>query len=338
MTLNLFRAFLLVLAAVWTSTAALATCTINSAGMSMTPGTANSGTYVPPTAPSSVAVAVTISGTYTTNASAGTCTVGLSFQRASYPPATMANNNGGGTTLPYTISTGSGGSGSVLLFTGGSVALSNIMQYPFASAGANLTNRAFTVNLTIYVTMQPGASQASGNYTDNLTAWVFNILAGGGGGSSLYSRAFTVTGTVTNYCTIGGVAHPTADNATIPITSAGAVNTATINKSYASVACNAPATVQVTSQNGAVTNAGSAPTGFTNLINYSVSATFSGATATLNTATNAAATGAESGTAVATTGSAPSGTLSVAITPQANASKLIAGTYSDILTITIVPQ
>lgn len=330
---RLARVVALLFALCAASDAAFAVCNINGAGMSMTPGTANSGTYTPPNAPASVPVAVTITGTYSTNATGGTCTLALSFQRASYPPATMARS-GGGSTLTYTISSGTGGTGNVLLFTGTTVSLANVLQYSFASAGNNITNRAFTANLTIYVTMQPTSNQQAGSYTDNLTAWVFNLASG----SSVYSRAFSVTGTVNKACTIGGVYTPAADSASIPVSSAGAVNTATINKSYSTVQCNTPSNVQLTSQNGAVRNTGTAPSGFSNQINYSATATFSGATASINTATNTAATGPESGTAVSTTGTTPTGSLAVAITPQTNVQRLIAGSYGDVLTITIVPQ
>ena len=321
----------IIMASFWTSGAG-ATCTFNATGLTITPLTASTGTYTTPTAPTPQAVSITISGTYNTNASAGTCSGAISFQRGTLP-ATMANTSGGSATLPYTIQSASGG-GNTLLFTGTTVALSNVQQYSFTSAGANLTNRAYSVTLTTYFLMQPGSPQAAGAYSDSLTIWVFDI----GTGTGFASRGFTVTGTVTKVCTIGGVAHPSADAATIPITAAGAVNTAVINKSYASVVCNTPSNVQMTSQNGAVTNAGTASAGFTNLINYSSTAVFSGASASLNTATNPLATGPESGTAVSTTGTLPTGTMTVTITPQANVLKLISGTYSDTLTITITPQ
>ena len=116
------------------SSNAAAVCNINGTGMTMNPGTASTGTYTPPTAPTVQAIPVTITGTYSTNASAGTCTLALSFQRSSYPPATMARVGGGAATLPYTIRSAAGG-GNTLLFTGTSVSLANVVQYSFASAG-----------------------------------------------------------------------------------------------------------------------------------------------------------------------------------------------------------
>lgn len=315
------------------STDGWALCTINAANITVTPLTASTGSYTAPTAPSSQNVTITVAGTYNSTANNNTCTVGITFQRASYPPATMLVVGGGTATLPYTISTATGGGGSTLLFTGGSVSVANIAQTSFAGAN-NQTNRSFSVNFNIFFLMQPGTPQAAGSYSDSLTAWIIDIA----NLVAVTSRPFTVTGTVNKVCSIGGVARPAADSATIPVSVAGAVNTAVISRSYASVACNTPSNVQITSQNGAVRNSGTPPSGFTNLINYSSSATFSGATATLNTATTATATGAEAGAAVSTTGATPSGTMSVTITPQANALPLLAGSYSDVMTITITPQ
>jgi hypothetical protein len=252
----------------------------------------------------------------------------------------MLISGGGTATLPYTIQTAAG-SGSTLLFTGGSVAVGNIMQVTVPSAGSNLTNRAFSSSFNVFVLMQPSIPQAAGGYSDALTAWLFNLVVSGStitGGTSIFSRAFNVTGTVSKVCTIGGVATPAADTATIPVSATGVVNTTAIAKSYTNVACNTPSDLQLTSQSGGVKSTATAPSGFTNIINYSASATFSSATATVNTATTPTAAGPEPGTAVSTTGATPSGTMSLTITPQTSAQPLVAGTYADTLTITITPQ
>ncbi len=311
--------------------AARATCNINSAGISVSPLSANTGTYTAPTTPPTVTVTFTISGTYTSNATPGTCDAAIFWQRATMPP-TMANTGGGGSTLPYTIQSAAG----TLIFLSSATTV-NVAEYRFTGA-ASVTNRAFSGTVTADFIMQPAVTQAGGSYSDSITLAILNVNIAANSGTVIASRGFTVTGTVAKSCTIGGVSNPTADTATIPVSAAGAVNTAVINKSYANVSCNTPSNVQLTSQNGAVKSSGAAGNGFTNMIDYAASATFSGATATLNTATNPAATGSETGAAVSTTGTQPAGTMSVAITPQANASKLLGGTYSDTLTITITPQ
>ncbi|MBS0243569.1 MAG: hypothetical protein JSS20_15440 [Proteobacteria bacterium] len=311
------------------ASSAQAACTINGTGFSISPLTASTGTYTYPTAATSQAVSITMTGT-TVVTGGSSCTIGITFQRASYPPATMANLSGGTMTLPYTITTAANGGGSTILFTGGTVNTANIAQLTFSPGNGT---RAFSQTFTLYFLMQPNSPQQWGSYSDSLTAYGISIT----NLTVLGSAPFTVTGTVTKVCTIGGIYHPSADSATIPVSS-GSVVTSVINKSYASAACNAPANLQLTSQSGGVKTTGTPPSGFTNIIDYSSSATFSGATATLNTASTPTATGPESGTAASTTGTLPSGTLSVAITPTANSQKLLSGTYSDTLTITITPQ
>lgn len=313
-----------------TAGCAWATCTINSAGISVSPLTANTGTYTAPTTPATVAVTFTISGTYTTNAAAGTCDAAIFFQRATMP-ATMANSGGGGSTLPYTIQNAAG----TLLYASSATNV-NVAEYQFAGV-ASVANRAFSGTVTASFAMQPTVSQAGGSYNDSITLAILNVNIAAQTGQFIGTRGFTVTGTVAKSCTIGGAAKGT-DTATIPITAAGNVNTAVINKSYSNVACNTPSNVQLTTQNGAVTNPAAGSAAFSNLIDYSAAAVFSGANAPLNTATNPAAAGPESGTAVSTTGTQPNGTMTVTITPQANIKPLVAGTYSDTLTITITPQ
>jgi hypothetical protein len=318
------------------ATQAAATCTIRAAGLSITPVTGSTGTYTPPTAPTAQGVTFTVSGTYRTNNNANlVCTVAIAFNRVSLP-STMARS-GGGATMPYTIQSLAGG-GNTLIYTGGGTpGAANRLAVSFNAAGTNLNAVPFSVNLTAYFLAQPNSPQQSGSYSDALTLNVYNVTVAGVAALRI-SRAFTATGTVASACTIGGVYTPASDTATISIDSGGSVSTAPIARSYNSVECNGPADVQLTSQSGAVKTPVAAVPGFENLINYSASATFSSANATVDTATIPTATGAESGTAVSTSGTTPSGTLSVTITPAANSSPLLAGSYADTLRITITPQ
>ena len=199
---------------------AYARCTINAAGISITPVTASTGTYTQPTAPTAQAVTFTVSGTYDTNntgANGGTCRVAISWNRASLP-ASMARS-GGGATLPYTIQSLSGG-GNTLLFTGGGTpGAGNRLLVTFGAAGRNLNDQPFSVLMTAYFLAQPGTNQRAGSYSDGPTVRIYNVT-GGGTATQLASRAFTVNGTVSSVCTIGGVTNPAADNATIPVSSA----------------------------------------------------------------------------------------------------------------------
>lgn len=140
-------------------------------------------------------------------------------------------------------------------------------------------------------------------------------------------------------CTINNAASGGVSTATIGITGAGAVDTTTQVPSgspFASVACNAPSNLRLTSQSGGVKTATAAVTGFTGRINYTASATWNSVTATIDTSL-AGASGPYSG-AIAPVATAFSGSLSVSITPTANTLPLLAGTYSDILRVTLVPQ
>lgn len=140
-------------------------------------------------------------------------------------------------------------------------------------------------------------------------------------------------------CTINNAANGGVSTATIGITAAGAVNTSTVVPSgspFANVACNAPSNLRLTSQSGGVKTASAAVTGFAGRINYTASATWNSVTANIDTSL-AGATGPYQG-ANAPVATAFSGSLSVSITPTANTEPLLAGTYSDTLRVTLIPQ
>lgn len=311
-----------------------ALCAILSA--SATPLTANTGTFASGATPSAQPVVINVQGTFI--AALGDivngCMAAISFNRTSLP-ASMLITGGGTATLPYQLRDSSSG-GKSLLYTGSGIPSStNALTFSFPAAILALDN--FSVNVTVWAQAQPSATQQAGGYLDNITIDVFTSTLAGLLQGRVARQGFTVTGTVLKSCTIGGVNNPAADTATIPITASGNVNTAPINRSYSNVFCNTPAGVQLTSDNGAVTTGGSGG-GVLRLINYSASATFSGASASLNTAASPGASGPESGTSSPTTGSTPTGSLGVTITPQLNTQPLAAGNYADTLRITITPQ
>ncbi len=175
-----------------------------------------------------------------------------------------------------------------------------------------------------------------------ITAVALLALPAGRAMAQTATQDIDITATVLNSCTINNVAVGTPNGtANIPVTgfAAGAVNTATITPTgspFANVACNTASNLLLTSLNGGVENVNAPPAGFTNIINYNASATWNGATATINTAVPPTADAAEPGTAVATT--AGTGNLVVTITPQANTLSLVTGTYNDTLRVTLTPQ
>ncbi|NSL72035.1 hypothetical protein C6Y62_09470 [Hyphomicrobium sulfonivorans] len=310
-----------------------AICAINAASLTVSPLTAGTGTYTPPTVPGAQAVTFTISGTYL-SLLGGLCTVGIAFQRGTLP-ATMSITGGGTATLPYAISTAASG-GTSLLYTSGTPASSSLLKSSFNAPILGVAV-PFSTTVTAYFSMQPSNPQRAGTYSDgpSLTVNTFNVtildIV-----SLLTSTAFTVTGSVTKTCTISGVSHPSADAVTIPVSAAGAVNTSPIVRNYANASCNTPANVQLTSQNAGARTASTAA-GFSSVINYTASGAFFGAVASINTSTSS--TGPISGPVSPTTGTAlPSGTLTATINPTANTQPLMQGAYTDVLSITITPQ
>lgn len=316
------------------SDTANAVCAILSA--SATPLSADTGTYAPPTPPAAQPVSITISGTFLAALGdlAGGCAAAISFKRTSLP-ASMLISGGGIATLPYTLQSSSSG-GKTLLYTGGGIpSFANALGFTFPASLLVVSN--FSVTVTVWVQAQPVMLQQAGNYVDHITLDVFTSTLAGLLQTKVASQTFTVIGAVAKSCTIGGINHPVADTATIPITASGTVNTSPINRSYPNAICNTPTNLQLTSQNGAVVTSGNA-NGLQRFINYSASATFSGASASLDTSSIPAASGPEAGLSASTTGATPTGMLGVTITPQVNVQPLISGNYSDTLTITLTPQ
>lgn len=168
----------------------------------------------------------------------------------------------------------------------------------------------------------------------------FAVAGAGSANAQTATQDINITATVTKACTVNNAVAGTPGSAVIPVSAAGAVTTTAITPTgspFANVVCNAPSNLQLTSLSGAVVNASAAVAGFSKIIDYTASATWGGATATLNTSTAPAAAGNESG-ALAPIAAANAGNLTVSITPIANALPLIIGAYSDTLRVSIIPQ
>jgi hypothetical protein len=160
-----------------------------------------------------------------------------------------------------------------------------------------------------------------------------------GASAQVATQDISITATVAKFCSVGtpAAATGTVRPVVIPITGFGTVGTAVITETFPNVVCNTPATLLTTSLNGHVLNPAAAPATFTNEIDYTAVATVGGATSTINTFTNGADTANFTGNS-STTAAAFSGTLSVAITPQAAVATLVTGTYTDTLRVTLTPN
>lgn len=165
-----------------------------------------------------------------------------------------------------------------------------------------------------------------------------SLAAATGALAQAATQDLNITASVPKFCTVAGSATPTALSTTIPVSATGTVTTTTQNFTVNSVVCNTAADVVATSTGGGVKSGTAAPSGFTNIINYTGTATFGTATSTINTATVPAAAGAEPGSTGATTG-ATAGTLAISVAPAQPASPLISATdYADTLRVTLTPQ
>lgn len=168
-------------------------------------------------------------------------------------------------------------------------------------------------------------------------AMVAAFVSAGGASAQTATQDINLSATVTSYCTIGGSTSPAALSDTIPVSAAGVVTTTAINHTIASVVCNNVTNVLATSLTGAVKLSGAAPSGSSDIIDYTASATFNSATSNLDTATTPTATSSEAGSLATTTG-AGSGNLTVSITPVQPALPLAPGGYSDTLRVTLTAQ
>lgn len=168
-----------------------------------------------------------------------------------------------------------------------------------------------------------------------MTAYSLAMLAGTPSAEAqTATQDINITATVSSYCSIDGIANPSALAASIPVTN-NVVDTTVITSTIANVICNNAADVLATSLSGGVTPGGAPAAGTTNIINYTGAATFAGATSTIDTATTASASGSEAGNTAATS-SAASGNLVVTITPAQPSLPLMASaSYADTLRVTL---
>lgn len=143
------------------------------------------------------------------------------------------------------------------------------------------------------------------------------------------TQNITLNATVADFCSIAGAATGGSVTRTITVTN-GTVNTSALPVvNVASVACSKVSDVTLSTTNTGLTGPAAVPS-FQNAIHYTANASFSGATPSLNTGSATTATAATSGAAT--------GTLTVNITPNANASPVVPGSYTDTLVVTLAPQ
>ncbi len=172
-----------------------------------------------------------------------------------------------------------------------------------------------------------------------MTAAALALMAAGAGKAMAADQAININATVTSFCSIGGnTGSLTAVNANLS-TSNGNVSTAPVSVPIGAVVCNGAANVTLSSANGAAYGpAGPVPSGFQNRINYGASTTGVPVTVTVNASDADGVAGPAITAGPTAQGPAfTASTVTVDITPVANPLPLLAGSYSDVLTLTIAP-
>jgi hypothetical protein len=294
-----------------------ASCTIERI-ISAAPTVANLGTYVPPAVPAAVAVNMTV--TLRTSGS-GRCDGAIAFRRWT-APATMAAI-AGNAVRGYTIQSAANGT-SLMFFGGGENPGNNRLDFSVTPH-----NNSATITFTVYVTAQ-GGWLAAGGYSDNIYLKVFN--RSGSQVSFADFRDFSLTSQVQQACNL-----PPPSQQNLNFTSAisnGLPNTTILTVTFSGVACSAPARIRLSGD--ALKNPGiHAVANFDNFINWRANATFGAANVgiTTNATTTVQATSA---TQNVLSGPTTSATITVNVNLLAG-HRIIAGHYSNILTVTIDP-
>jgi hypothetical protein len=154
------------------------------------------------------------------------------------------------------------------------------------------------------------------------------------------SQDITITASVDGFCAISGAANTTA---LIPTSTTTGLTTGSPPSPTFNVTCNKGSTVKLTSLNGASTLGNAlenailtSALGFRNKIEYSASVTGPGSTAVVLDTNVVSGPGANVTGAFAV-GAASASATTVTITPETSTSPLLAGSYSDTLTVTIAP-
>jgi hypothetical protein len=285
--------------------------------LSVTPVVASLGSYTPPLAPAATPVDITID---LKTEGRGTCRGAITFYRQALP-ARMTRLGGGGARA-YTIQTGPTG-GTPLIFASWPPANRTL---DFTVQGGRGTQR-HTVTLTIYVAAE-GGWVAAGSYSDSV---LMKVLDRSNSGYDIVRyQNFTVSSLVQQLCDL-----PPPDKLNLDFTStisSGMPSGATLIATFSGVACSAPARIRLSGEpliNPAIPPAAN----FDNFIDWEASAEFGNAHVVLDTRVSNQATSAGQNVL---SGATQSATITLSVRLLAGR-RVIAGHYSNILTVTIDP-
>lgn len=264
-----------------------------------------------------------------TNASNSACTFVLAVHRATLP-ASMIN---GSNSLIYVVERSGGGS---IMYTGAAPTAGQSTTSTTVARGGSTT-----VSLRVRLPAGQTTATAMGTYTDIsplIQVWEIN---GSGTPTTLRSSvSMSVTNVNGSACV---VSNPSNTGQTISVGVSGLTQGMVTAAPTFEVTCSAAANVVVSSQNGAVTlgnvakTALAAVSGFRNKIEYAASVNAPAGTVTLTTS-NSATAPASTPTVLFSATSVTNRVTTVTITPESSTVPLLAGSYGDVLTVTLVPQ
>jgi hypothetical protein len=170
-------------------------------------------------------------------------------------------------------------------------------------------------------------------------AVLVGLFSGAAHAQGVATQNVNLTATVGGYCTIDGGPTGTLRSATVPVTN-GVVTSGplALGGTSGQVICTLNAKIQLTSANAGLTNPATVANPFINKIHYTATASYNGATETINTATATAgvATAGVNTTAGGKTNFPLDLAVNITQTPQGN--YLANGTYSDTLVVTLSPM
>lgn len=328
------RAFFQLLAAVALSAlpvaSARAICDVTSF-TSVSPTTHALGTYTGTTVPGTTTRTLTINFMATGNGG-GNCRLRL-FLRRTAAPAELNTSPASPVPLPYSASI----DGVAMRFaaspavspTGG-----DLVTVPSPNSSTPVA-RSGTTSISVTPGAVSGAPWAGTGYVDNVFIDLYYVPQGSTTRMYVGTMPFSFTAIVSQSCSItspANVAQVVAVNS-VGLTSGMATASPSFN-----VLCTGASNVTLSTLNGAVTLGGVAKasltpiSGFRKAIDYSASINGGAGAISLNTASATSATGTFNNSPVTTTGT------QVTITPATSSVPLVAGSYSDTLTVSILPQ
>lgn len=254
--------------------------------------------------------------TLTVNVTASvTCSVELAFLSTSLPPRLM-----GADALTYDIQSPAGGTS--LVYAGGIPTTTTRIDVGPGNAGST----------SVQITVPTGQIVGFGSYSDtSVTANIFDKT--GSALTPLKSVSLAVTGSVARACQFSSPGNATLDF-TSAITNGMPRPSHVATVTFPDLSCTAPSLVRLSADAMKLAQPPASTAAFDSAINFRAIASFSGATATLDTTSASDAASSVRHTAA---GATLNGSVRVDVNLLAGR-PLLAGAYSSLLTLSIDPN